>query len=75
MSNRLRSHPFSDVFWGVGRYIAAADSASAVPEKTVPGSEEEKAAFTLEVRSDPFSARAVVESNIEDDSRGRQRQL
>ncbi|CAM9262779.1 unnamed protein product, partial [Ascophyllum nodosum] len=31
------------------KYIAAADSASAVPEKTVPGSEEEKAAFTLEL--------------------------
>eukprot|EP00752_Nemacystus_decipiens_P018415 g16514.t1 len=31
------------------RYIAAADSASAVPEKTDPGGEEEKAAVALEI--------------------------
>lgn len=33
------------------RYIAAAESASAVPEKTDPGGEEEKAAVALEVRT------------------------
>lgn len=33
------------------RYVAAADSASAVPEKTEPEGEEEKAAVDLEVRS------------------------
>lgn len=33
------------------RYIAAADSASAVPEKTNPGGEEEQAAVALEVRT------------------------
>lgn len=33
------------------RYIAAADSASAVPEKTDPGGEEEQAAVALEVRT------------------------
>lgn len=31
------------------RYVAAADSASAVPEKTDPGGDEEKAAVALEV--------------------------
>ena len=33
------------------RYVAAADSASAVPEKTDPGGEEEAAAVALEVRA------------------------
>lgn len=30
--------------------MSAADNASAIPEKTSPGSEEEKAAVALEVR-------------------------
>lgn len=35
-------------FFGVNRYIAAADCVSAVPEKTSPGGEEEAAAVALE---------------------------
>lgn len=37
-------------FEATERYVAAADNASAVPEKTNPGGEEEAAAVALEVR-------------------------
>lgn len=36
-------------FEATERYVAAADNASAVPEKTDPGGEEEAAAVALEV--------------------------
>lgn len=42
------------------RYVAAADSAGAVPEKTEPGGEEEQAAVALEVRLFLSSFKACV---------------